>query len=328
MKGVTHFVTAVAAASMVHSAVDMAADGSFLLALAALGGLIPDLLDFRIGRYLWRPDVDIDPDPGHLDPQALAERLAAAIDGAWDSGRQVSVQLHTVRTAVDRWWPYRVSFGSNQVTVSVGPPIDGAQRVLSAASSSPRSGQASTAAKLHVSGDSSISVGTYDGAACGCRPVKSGVEVVTLPWHRRWSHSLLLTVAASGVLAWLLGPTYGLVYLLGAGSHILEDQLGHMGSSLFFPLVRSRIGGLQLLHSGDTLPNALAVWLGLALIFFNLDRFSPSPVLVPWRYLALAVVAPCCAMLLIARARRLRGHGHSPGVAIPGDAGYDEGDLD
>lgn len=44
--------------------------------------------------------------------------------------------------------------------------------------------------------------------------------------------------AAMGALGWLLAPVYGLVMGLGVLAHILQDQLGFMGSNLFFPLTR------------------------------------------------------------------------------------------
>jgi hypothetical protein len=81
-------------------------------------------------------------------------------------------------------------------------------------------------------------------------------------------------------------------------AHVATDQLGHLGSNLFFPLTRQRTPGLGLIRSGDALPNVAAVWLSGALIVFNLDRFSAAPVLPPLLYLALAVAVP--GLLLLA----------------------------
>ncbi|RME31132.1 MAG: hypothetical protein D6793_12545, partial [Thermoflexia bacterium] len=83
----------------------------------------------------------------------------------------------------------------------------------------------------------------------------------------------------------------GLVIALGFAGHILEDQLGFMGSNLFYPFTKGRMPGLRLLRSGDATPNFLTVWLASAIMVFNLDRFSASPRLGPL-YLPLAVGLP------------------------------------
>ena len=41
------------------------------------------------------------------------------------------------------------------------------------------------------------------------------------------------------------------------------------------------------------MPNFLTVWVSVALILLNLDRFSAQPVLIPWwPFVGLAVVGP------------------------------------
>jgi membrane-bound metal-dependent hydrolase YbcI (DUF457 family) len=136
------------------------------------------------------------------------------------------------------------------------------------------------------------------------------LHVHFLEWHRRWSHSLTLATAlglgAGGISALLEflaqgGITHtsfyvGLVVVLGLVGHILEDQLGFMGSNLWYPLTRDRTSGLRLLRSGDAIPNFLTVWTALMLILFNLDRFSAQPRLDPRWFLGLAVVLPLVAL--------------------------------
>jgi membrane-bound metal-dependent hydrolase YbcI (DUF457 family) len=132
------------------------------------------------------------------------------------------------------------------------------------------------------------------------------LHVHFLDWHRRWSHSLTLAAAlglgVAGVAASIefLGrglltrtPLWaGLVAGLGFAGHVLEDQLGCMGSNLCYPFTKERVVGLQLLRSGDAIPNFLTVWIAVALILFNLDRFSAAPLLDPPVYLLLAVALP------------------------------------
>jgi membrane-bound metal-dependent hydrolase YbcI (DUF457 family) len=65
------------------------------------------------------------------------------------------------------------------------------------------------------------------------------LHVQFLDWHRPWSHSLTLA-AALGLLVWLiLGKWAGLIVGLGFAAHVLEDQLGCMGSNLLSPLTQS-----------------------------------------------------------------------------------------
>jgi membrane-bound metal-dependent hydrolase YbcI (DUF457 family) len=101
------------------------------------------------------------------------------------------------------------------------------------------------------------------------------VEVQFLPWHRAWSHSFTLAAVLGLITGVLFGSIQaGLVAFLGMSAHIVEDQLGYLGSNLFWPITKERPAGARLLHSGDAIPNFLAVWTALVLILFNLDRFS------------------------------------------------------
>jgi len=128
-----------------------------------------------------------------------------------------------------------------------------------------------------------------------------------LDWHRRWSHSLTLAAAVGVVAGLLFGKWAGIVAGLGFAGHVLEDQLGFMGSNLFYPFTKKRTTGLQLLRSGDAVPNFLTVWTAVALILFNLDRFSAQPLLNPWWFLGLAVALPVVALGGLYQWQRRRG---------------------
>ena len=132
------------------------------------------------------------------------------------------------------------------------------------------------------------------------------LHVHFLDWHRRWSHSLTLA-AALGLLGGLIfGKWGGLVVGLAFAGHVLEDQLGFMGSNLLYPFTKQRAIGLRLLRSGDAVPNFLTVWTAVAFILFNLDRFSAQPRLDPWWFLGLAVALPIA--VLSGLYQRQRGH--------------------
>ncbi len=125
-----------------------------------------------------------------------------------------------------------------------------------------------------------------------------------LDWHRRWSHSLTLSVVAGALMGlfvglvagWNTGLWAGIVTGIGFAGHVLEDQLGYMGSNLWWPFTKKRAPGLKLVHSGDAIPNFLTVWTSVALILFNLDRFSEQPRLEPLWFLGWAVMLPLVAL--------------------------------
>jgi len=345
MKGIAHFASAVAVASFLPQVVERSAQGSFVLLLAGLGGLMPDALDFRLARFLPSPDADsypteINGKPGSATPpdvaQAMAERLAAAIERAHRTDRPVYVRLGTVKLGADLWQRYSVQFEGGRVRVRVGPAVDGAQMPVEGAE---LEGGAAVAVPMQQSvsrrGDAGVVVDVFFGTALEFRPRGHGtsegrtVEIVFLPWHRRWSHSLTLTALSGGIAALLLGPLAGLTYALGSLIHILEDQLGYMGSNLLHPLTRRRTVGLGLFHSGEALPNLFTVWLSAVLLLLNLDRFSSAPLFDPWRLLVLGVVVPwasICALLWWVRRRdreRQRAGGARERQAVVVDVSQD-----
>jgi membrane-bound metal-dependent hydrolase YbcI (DUF457 family) len=305
MKGIAHFASAVAVASFLPQVVERSAQGSLVLLLAGLGGLAPDTLDFRLARFLSKPDVEIGADfdgtaPEGLNAQAVADRLAAFIERAHRTGSSAYARLGTVKLGTDLWQRYSIHFEDGRVRVRVGPLVDGAQTPIDEPTipgpSAQGQGQAVVAAPMRCEASlrrgAAVVVDVFSGTMLEFRPCKAGIEVVFLPWHRRWSHSLFVTALLGGAIALWWEPLGGLVYVLGSLTHILEDQLGHMGSNLLYPFTRRRIGGLGLFHSGDALPNLFAVWSSAVLLLLNLDRFSPAPVLQPWPLLALGLVLP------------------------------------
>jgi membrane-bound metal-dependent hydrolase YbcI (DUF457 family) len=308
MKGIAHFAVGVAVATffpgIVHDAAQCLAFGPVL---GGIAGLLPDTLDFKLLRYLQRPDEVIDPahfdtaEPGtgQLDPQPMANRIAAAVDQAYESGHRAQIQLHTLQLGSDLWrrWCLEFDAPQRQVRVHLGPVVSTSQ--VARAGSVPAglaSGSAQVRAPLLVRENSEIVVDIFSGPSLSLEPGGDGVEVIFLPWHRAWTHSLLVALVL-GLLGALLAPVYGVVVALAVLAHILVDQLGHMGSNLLFPFARRRTRGLGLFHSGDALPNFVTVWTSGALILFNLDRFSAQPTLAPWPYFSLAVALPALLLL-------------------------------
>lgn len=314
MKGIAHFAIGVAVATFFPEIVHDAAQGlAFGPVLAGIAGLLPDTLDFKLLRYLERPDEVIDPGPcaGPAAPAALpdsaliAARIAAAADRAHDTGRPVRLRLHTQRLGGDLWRRWSVTFDTDggQVRVRLGPAVTTGQVPLPGTEpGGPKTGRAPVRAPLRYPAGDEIVVDIFHGPSLAFRPGDDGVEVVFLPWHRAWTHSLLMALLL-GLAGCLVAPVYGLAMALAVLAHVAVDQLGFMGCNILYPCTRRRTRGLGLFHSGEALPNFLAVWTAAALILLNLDRFSAHPALPPGPYLLLAVVLPA-ALLLAAAPRR------------------------
>ncbi len=281
MKGIAHFAAGVAAASFFPDAVRAGAEGNPLyFILGGVFGLLPDTIDFRFQRFLCRYDVEIQPDPLHPDPEAIAAAVAQAVHRAYETGRAVTIKLHTVRTAADRWRRYRVTFdvGGRRVTAAYGPEVTtGRQPIAGTAPEEPLEASAPLACGLKVDYEAETTVDIFDGPVFRLTPLADGrVMPAFIPWHREWSHSIpvALVLALLGAAAW--GPLAGLVIGAGLGAHIALDQLGHMGSNLFFPFQRRRTPGLRFAHSGDPLPNLTAVWASCLAVIWNLGQAVPA----------------------------------------------------
>ena len=323
MKGIAHFITGVAIATLFPEVVRQAADGSLLPVLGGIAGILPDTLDFKFARYFERYDLEIDPGP-EPDAREIAERIAGAMRRAYETGKPQNVMLHTIRLGADLWRQYVVRFdpAHNEVAVRIGPVVTTGQ--VPFPGSEPEGAEE---ARVRVgvpmvhTYDAENRVDIFSGPSFKFVRKGDRLHVHFLDWHRRWSHSLTLAAALglavaglSALVEWLTKgalshtPMWaGLVAGLGFAGHILEDQLGFMGSNLFYPFTKERFIGLRLLRSGDAIPNFLTVWIAGATILFNLDRFSASPRLDPGVYLLLAVALPAVVLGGLYRLQRRSG---------------------
>lgn len=303
MKGITHFASGVAIATFFPYVVQQGAAGGVLPVLGGIGGILPDTLDFKFARYFERYDDEVDPDPNAPDPQEIAERIAAAMRAAYESGKRRNIMLHTMRMGPDLWRQYVVRFNPQQseVIVRIGPLVNTGQ--VPYPGSEPE-GQSEARVQVGVpmvhTYDAENKVDIFSGPSFAFERKGDAVHVHFLDWHRRWSHSFtvaalggLIVGALVGLLAgWDMGFWGGLLFALGFAGHVIEDQLGYMGSNLFWPLTKARMRGLHLVRSGDAIPNFLTVWTAVAVTLFNLDRFSPKPLLPTVPYLLLALGLP------------------------------------
>jgi membrane-bound metal-dependent hydrolase YbcI (DUF457 family) len=303
MKGISHFITGVAIATFFPEVVRAGGVGSLLPMLGGIGGILPDTIDFKFARYWERFDLSIDPG---LEPDAekIADALVAAMRQAYETGKDVNLVAHTIRVGADLWREYAIRFipDSDEIAVRIGPLVNTGQVPL--AGSEPKDAveiRRKVGVPVRNTYSEEYKVNIFSGPTFRFAREGEQVRVHFLDWHHRWTHSLLLAVAVGAVMGLLLGLFTGnwttagwggLVTGLGFAGHVFEDQLGHMGSNLFWPLTRKRIPGPGLIHASDAIPNFLTVWTSVALILFNLDRFSSAARLLPSRYLLFAVGLP------------------------------------
>ena len=292
MKGIAHFASGLCIASFVPGVVNDAAQGGLLIALGGACAMLPDTFDFRFAKFVERRDADIIPDRENPTPQALADALAREF-ALVTPNRPRIVQFHPLRRGVVDWILYTLRFDTSRGDVVITMNDVEARAHVG---------------RLDYQYDGALEIIELGGPSLELSQSGQGYRIEFLPWHRRWSHSLVLAAALGGLLAVLIGPTAGLVGGLGYATHVLEDQLGYMGSNLFWPFTRRRFEGLRLLHSGDAIPNMVTVWLSLALLLLNLDRAREMPLIAVGPFLSFAVALPVLLLVAVYARRKWRRH--------------------
>lgn len=288
MKGISHFITGVAVGTFFPDAVHAAANGSFLLVLGGIGGLLPDALDFRYARFVEEPDIVIDPHPEQFEAQKIAEEIATAIDRVGETHKKLILKCNTMRLGTDWWRQYAIQFDtkSGQVNAALGPIVNTSQMPLPASERDEPTGHAKIHAPLLPTYGEFINVDIFSGPSMALEWRNGRVEIDFIPWHRQYSHSIFMALLFGITCGLLFGLTAGLIGFGAVMGHVLEDQLGYLGSNLFYPLTRVRSTGLKLIHATDALPNFFTVGTMVYVILFNLDRFSPQPLLDPFLFWA------------------------------------------
>jgi hypothetical protein len=310
MKGLTHFMTGVALASFWPRAVQTAAEGNpvFFL-LGGIGGLLPDTLDFKFARYFFRHDMEIVPDPANPDPHLIAQALAGAIHRARATGKPVRVKLSTVRVGAGLWGQYRLTFDEtlHAVTVVYAGVVTTGRTAINPDPHEAMTASAPLECSVAADYQATTEMDIFEGPTFTMAPQPDGrVRIEFIPWHRQWSHSLTFA-AGLGVLAgWFWGLTGAAIAAGACGLHILADQLGFMGSNLFFPFSTERRPGYQLVKSDNALANFITVWVSCLLIYWNLARMAPPPATPPSLIALLfyAAVLPWLALKVLSRAAR------------------------
>ncbi|HPQ40265.1 MAG TPA: metal-dependent hydrolase [bacterium] len=335
MKGLTHFISGIAAASFIPAVVHRsaaarsgidAAESSFLLALAGVYAIMPDTLDFKLGRFFETADVDVFPEPGNVDAQSMASALGKIMDETWTENTPKRIQFHTLQLSADRWQQYRINFDTeaNAVEVVVGDIVTTSQVAFPGTAPADAVGRYELQhAKLLPGSARGSKVDIMSGPMYGFRKSKTGdyLEVSFLPWHRTWSHSYVLGAllalplwGLAALLGWHHPWMYPLVAFIGFATHITEDLTGHMGGSLIWPLWKERCRGFCLFHASNPDANFVTDWLAVSVLIWNLDRLGSGliPLSAPM-YFLFFLVAP---MILYFLPRTL-GRDREPDVILP-----------
>jgi membrane-bound metal-dependent hydrolase YbcI (DUF457 family) len=221
----------------------------------------------------------------------MADALAEAVGRANDEQRETRVKLNTIKKGADYWQQYIVKFDADaqEVLVKIGPVVNTGQ--VPVPKSEPENapvGRAKFPCNLIQTYEAVTTVDIFDGPSFAFEPDGQGnVTLQFLPWHRTWSHSLVTGLMFGGIASLVWGWKAGVVIPVAFTAHVLEDQLGHMGSNLFWPITRKRFPGMKKMHATDALPNFTTVWTCLLLLFWNLYRYAPDPV---WNFGFLHVV--------------------------------------
>ncbi len=226
MKGITHFVSAIAASTFIPQVVRMSissridiegAASSMIMVLAGIYGIMPDTLDFKFGQYFVIPDYIVDPDPLNPDPQAMADTFAEAVKKAAETGKNIKIQFFPTQLGANRWRQYCIIFEEKKVHIQFNEIVSTSQiPIINSAPEGNRTGTAEFNYKLKpVSNDIdwlNRLVRFIRHTIKKKNPVKSLVKPSTidilsstmfalkleddgeiyfdwLPWHRTWSHS-------------------------------------------------------------------------------------------------------------------------------------------
>ena len=316
MRGVTHYFIAAALVSLIPSVMWLAIhEKSFIIVLGAIAGILPDYIDFKIVRFLWRVDEEILPEWPFPDPERVAKKVAELIDKAWMERRTINVQFHTIKTGPNTWrrWYVYLDPDKQIVRVGIGPVQTFGGRDFPATMEDVpedrRVGEAKFNAPL-VYGykDRTIKISILTGPMVAFTPRQDHVEVIFLPWHRYMSHSFtlagMLSLAVLAI-ALMLGSTlymaslYALVFFVGFSSHIITDHFGYMGSNFFWPITKRRVEGFKWMESMDPYANFAAFWLSLTILFWQMNVSVDQSIQFPWTYEVLGVTISLFYLVVI-----------------------------
>jgi membrane-bound metal-dependent hydrolase YbcI (DUF457 family) len=269
MKGVVHYLAALSASALLPGNLERAASGNpWPILVGGIAGILPDLLDFKIGRYLAHQHAAMAPDPLAPDPALICQALTLTMQCALQQGSPHTIQLHTIQTGAGHHIPYQIDLS----------PADRTLSCTIHTQPHPQTATVPLPAPIHFDYYASIAVTWGDGPAIQIAPAAHGsLAVRFLPWHRSWSHSLLVPLIPAGALMLIHAVPYGLTWMAGWYSHIALDQLGNLGCNMMWPFTRTRTTGRGIASSDSRAGNAIALWSACLLLLVRANAACYTP---------------------------------------------------
>ncbi|MEM0380787.1 MAG: OB-fold nucleic acid binding domain-containing protein [Desulfurococcaceae archaeon] len=245
---------------------------------------IPGYLDYdEQGRAYWNVA-----DAPH--PQYIANLIAKAIDTAYETNRLITVKIYNIRMKADVYRRFLIHYDSRNrvIRVYMGPLVSTGGLPFEGTDTPEyrRIGEAKTKYPFRKVYPRPTVIDAFSGPEIGFEKRINGnesiVEEVFIPWHRGFSHSFtagfLIALPLLLILKLINYVNYfelTIACMLGYWMHVIEDQLGFMGSVLLPPLTKKRIPGLMLGPRIYGLMNFAASFLMIGLAVWNINRFTP-----------------------------------------------------
>ena len=292
MKGLTHYIVGVAMATFFINAVQMTLiDKSWILLLGGIFGILPDFMDFRFARYLIVHDYEVTPGHKELNPRVVAETITKAIDQAGQTGKPVKIKLHSMKVTQDLWRQYSVRFDTDrkEIIAKIGPLVTTGQ--VEQPDTAPKGDKAVAVARyksdLNHTYHLATNIDIWHGNDYEFVPEGDKVRVDFIPWHRKIWHSMTAAFlfAPFGFLFYGLdyeGILAAIIIIVAFWSHVIADQMGNLGSNLFYPFTKKRARGLKLTSAADPFSNISFVWGSIAIIIFNFNAFNYTHTFMMW----------------------------------------------
>lgn len=243
---------------------------------------VPGYMDFDAeGKPYW--NVADAPHPNYI-----AGLVAKAIDLAYETGKKVTVKIYNIRMPGDVYRRFLIHYDSSskKIRVLMGPlvstgglPIENTRVPLYR-----MFGEASTKHPFKKVYPRPTVIDAFSGPEIGfIKNLEEGVvEEEFIPWHRGFTHSFtagfLFSIFLIPILLLLGYENYlylTIAAMLGYWMHVIEDQMGLMGSILLPPITKKRIPGLMI---GPRIPAAMNFatnWAMISVLVWNLNRSLP-----------------------------------------------------
>jgi len=290
MKGLSHFIMGLAIATCFATAVRATVmEGSLILLLGGIFGVLADTIDFRVAKYMEKQDYEVDPDPENFDPQVVAQTMADAINQAYVEQRTIKIQFHTMKMSADLWRRYSIQIDTyaKEIRCKLGPIVTTGKSEIPGTTPPPEAGTgiARLVPEVIHTYEADTHVDIFSGSDFAFVPEGDKIRIDFIPFHRQWSHSFTfpLLLFPIGFLIYGLnemGYTASLIILFAYWGHVMLDQTGMLGSNLFPPFTHKRSQGMMLTRAMNSFGNFAVNYTNIMIMVWNVNYFTPGKMIV------------------------------------------------